>query len=704
MERELIEVNHLRRRRRAGTVDVDDVVIPEEAAADVPEDRLSWAVKICYGLPQIAMSPLTLLLAIHANVYYEKMGASLSSIAFGTAFARSFDVMSDPGMGWLSDNSTRFSLGRRRPYMLMGMPIYAVAFVLLMYPPIGSGASLWYMIFYVIFYLGDTIAGVPYSSLGPELSDNPAERTTAFFIAKAYAGVGTLLGAVAPEITRVILVAGKGLAEGEEESPEEDRITTRRSFLIVGVLFATVYVISMLVVCVVCKERGGRQESNAGEGSLGENGSKGSSRAASAGRVTAGRVTAVAATEQADGDAGDGEGDGKVDVVGDVDGTAANDSRGSAAPSGPEDVSIPLVPSILRAFNCAPFTPLVIAWVMDAVAVALIASSFPFYITYTVRPELADPPRDPDTVMALCFAALFIAALLGMPVWAFLARRFGRFRVWQSANVLNAMTNALFIFVNEGDPNFAIGAAFINGLPLGAGALTDSILSDVISYDTFLNSSRAEGAFAVFSSLVPKLASVPASAVPLSIIYALGFSPTIDGVAQPQVAGVRHAIRFFFVAMPLALTIMSYFVKRRYPIKTEQLNERIREGISLHDRGLPARDPLTGRVVEILEIPAAERDLAHTLDHFSQSQLRVLAETGSVRAIVRAVRVQLGCGILATGLFASITISLVNKLEDPVISLIPILSVICAGASTCFTCFSALRVQAAGRLTKMAAY
>lgn len=54
--------------------------------------------------------------------------------------------------------------------------------------------------------------------------------------------------------------------------------------------------------------------------------------------------------------------------------------------------------------------------------------------------------------------------------------------------------------------------------------------SDVIDYDEFLNKSRSEASFAVFSTLIPKFVAIPASAVPLAIINLLGFVQPIAGV------------------------------------------------------------------------------------------------------------------------------------------------------------------------------
>lgn len=144
------------------------------------------------------------------------VGASLSFLSFFTALARSFDVITDPVMGWISDRF-KHPMGRRRPFILLGAPFYGLLFFLLFSPTLlmdryspnsatdfpivnpqnitslesqwrfargnqhivdaeecdsgSTGIAYWFGTFYTVFYLFDTLSNVPYESLGPELSD-----------------------------------------------------------------------------------------------------------------------------------------------------------------------------------------------------------------------------------------------------------------------------------------------------------------------------------------------------------------------------------------------------------------------------------------------------------------------------------------------------------------------------------------------------
>ena len=91
------------------------------------------------------------------------------AIAFVTSLARCVDVVSDPLMANVTD-ATRSRFGRRRPYMFVGCFLYGGCFFLLASPPEGGGAATWFGIFYVLFFLTDTIVNIPHNALGQEVA------------------------------------------------------------------------------------------------------------------------------------------------------------------------------------------------------------------------------------------------------------------------------------------------------------------------------------------------------------------------------------------------------------------------------------------------------------------------------------------------------------------------------------------------------
>ena len=116
---------------------------------------------------------LYMLMSVHITPYYETIGASLSYLAFFTAFARSWDCLTDPFMGYITD-STKSRYGRRKPYIFIGAPLFAIFSIFLLSPGFiapslkssSTAAAWWFGIFNLCFYLSDSLTHIPYNALG----------------------------------------------------------------------------------------------------------------------------------------------------------------------------------------------------------------------------------------------------------------------------------------------------------------------------------------------------------------------------------------------------------------------------------------------------------------------------------------------------------------------------------------------------------
>jgi len=99
---------------------------------------------------------------------------------------RAFDAILDPIMGYISDN-TRSRWGRRRQYVFIGAIIMGVSFACLwqLYRENSVAYNFTYvMLWSFVFYLGLTIFGVPYVSMGYEMSDDYHERTNVMAVSQ----------------------------------------------------------------------------------------------------------------------------------------------------------------------------------------------------------------------------------------------------------------------------------------------------------------------------------------------------------------------------------------------------------------------------------------------------------------------------------------------------------------------------------------
>lgn len=115
--------------------------------------------------------------------------------------AKFWDAISDPLMGFISDN-TRSRWGRRKPYMFFGGIMLLFGLLLLFMPirewGVGVGGFTAYMIvMYLLWNTFSTITQVPYCSLASDISPNFRERNNANTIklvfSAASAGISYLL-------------------------------------------------------------------------------------------------------------------------------------------------------------------------------------------------------------------------------------------------------------------------------------------------------------------------------------------------------------------------------------------------------------------------------------------------------------------------------------------------------------------------------
>jgi GPH family glycoside/pentoside/hexuronide:cation symporter len=92
---------------------------------------------------------------------------------------RIFDALTDPIMGFISDN-TKSKWGRRRPYIFVGAILSGILFAVLwqMDPTDSQNYNFWYfLIMSMVFLIGNTMFATPLVGLGYEMTSDYNERT-----------------------------------------------------------------------------------------------------------------------------------------------------------------------------------------------------------------------------------------------------------------------------------------------------------------------------------------------------------------------------------------------------------------------------------------------------------------------------------------------------------------------------------------------
>ena len=142
--------------------------------------------KIAFGFGMLANQMFPAALGVFIIVLVQDLG--FAALLWGIIqFApRIFDAITDPLMGFISDN-TKSKWGRRRQYVFIGGIIMGIAYVAMWQLYEDDGVLYNFIYFFswsLVFYLGLTIFSVPYVAMGYEISDDFHERTQIMAIAQ----------------------------------------------------------------------------------------------------------------------------------------------------------------------------------------------------------------------------------------------------------------------------------------------------------------------------------------------------------------------------------------------------------------------------------------------------------------------------------------------------------------------------------------
>jgi GPH family glycoside/pentoside/hexuronide:cation symporter len=139
--------------------------------------------------------------------YVDVLGLAVALAALINVIYAIWDAVNDPIVGYLSDN-TRTRWGRRRPWLLIGLPFYLLFFVLIYAVPGAfrqGNALFWYALIVIfLFETASTVMNTNYQALFPELFQGFKERTRASAYGQGLGSAGELVGFA---LTPIVYVA-----------------------------------------------------------------------------------------------------------------------------------------------------------------------------------------------------------------------------------------------------------------------------------------------------------------------------------------------------------------------------------------------------------------------------------------------------------------------------------------------------------------
>ena len=174
----------------------------------VSPDKVPMLQKAAFGAGHLVNNLLPGALGVFSFFLITAFGIEPAIAGLLAAIPRFFDAITDPIMGFITDN-TNSKWGRRRPYIFAGAILSSILFIVQwqMFEENGSTYNFWYFLFFsVLFIFANTIFSTPLIGMGYEMTTDTKERTRLMGIANS---VGQISWMIVPLFW--ILIANKDL-------------------------------------------------------------------------------------------------------------------------------------------------------------------------------------------------------------------------------------------------------------------------------------------------------------------------------------------------------------------------------------------------------------------------------------------------------------------------------------------------------------
>jgi len=168
---------------------------------------LTRSAVLAYGLPNLAISVVQLPLAIYLPAFYSQVvGLPLALVGTMLVLSRLTDVVTDPIVGLVSDR-WRSRIGRRKNWILMGIPLM-VASIWLLWVPMGDpdadfkgiAGPVYLLVVVSLVYLANTFIDLPYRAWGADLATGYHERSAVAGVREGFGVAGLILALLIPVV------------------------------------------------------------------------------------------------------------------------------------------------------------------------------------------------------------------------------------------------------------------------------------------------------------------------------------------------------------------------------------------------------------------------------------------------------------------------------------------------------------------------
>ena len=216
------------------------------------KDHISASEKICYGLGGFMDGGAVAMMSCVMLKYMTTMGVAMAVASTIMMVAKIWDAITDPLMGFISDN-TRGKYGRRKPYIFFGGISVIIAIFLVFLPIRSWGVSAqgfvpYILIMYLFWNTCSTLSQVPYTSMSSDISPSFRERNNANTVKLVFVAIASGLAYVLPLVFVEALINENGYMFMSNISPE-------KFWLLMSIVFGTLFGGGLIVCGLFTKER-----------------------------------------------------------------------------------------------------------------------------------------------------------------------------------------------------------------------------------------------------------------------------------------------------------------------------------------------------------------------------------------------------------------------------------------------------------------
>ena len=159
------------------------------------KDKVPFLQKTAFGSGHLVLNLLPGALAVFMFFLVTAFGMDPFLAGLLGGLPRIFDAISDPVMGFISDN-TKSKFGRRRPYIFVGAILSGILFALLFQMSEDNSVmfNFWYfLLMSLVFLVGNTMFATPLVGLGYEMASDYNERTRLMAFANVVGQIAWML-------------------------------------------------------------------------------------------------------------------------------------------------------------------------------------------------------------------------------------------------------------------------------------------------------------------------------------------------------------------------------------------------------------------------------------------------------------------------------------------------------------------------------